>query len=200
MNREQFIQTYNFSLPKYDKTYSRLTPTQQDHSQFTQAAVLIGLVERENGLNVILTKRASHLKHHPGQICFPGGKYEQDDGNIEQTALREAEEEAGIINEQVELFGTLPPFPSVSRFIVKPVVGFVDSNYQPSIDTNEVHSLFEVPASFLFNQQNLKVHSIYRANRIIQLPALCYKQHFIWGMTAQIINMLQAQLSVLFAD
>lgn len=108
-----------------------------------KASVLIGFVERPTGLNVVLTKRAAHLKHHPGQISFPGGKYEESDGTLYQTAMRETREEIGIQEDQIEILGQLPELVTVSKFAVTPVLAFISPDYKTLIDANEVEEVLK---------------------------------------------------------
>ena len=162
-----------------------------------QASVLIGFVKRTTGLHVIFTRRAEHLKHHPGQISFPGGKFEEEDGCLQNTALREAHEEVGIRTHDVEIIGQLPPLMTVSQFTVTPIVAFVDPHYPIQTDPNEVAEVFEVPAHILLDPKQL--HSCQFEFRASQhcIFALTYQKHFIWGMTAQIIQAMQQQLILL---
>lgn len=118
---------------------------------FRKAAVLIGLVERRSGLHVIFTRRPMHLKHHPGQICFPGGKYESQDHSLYQTAIREAREEIGIQQQHIELIGHLPELRTVSCFAVTPVIAFISPRYTPVPQQEEVEEIFEIPASYVLN-------------------------------------------------
>ncbi|WP_136484904.1 CoA pyrophosphatase [Vibrio sp. H11] len=160
-----------------------------------KASVLIGFVERPQGLSVVLTKRAEHLKHHPGQISFPGGKYEDGDGTLYQTAMREAQEEIGIEQHQIDILGQLPELVTVSQFAVTPVVAFIASDYQTRIDCNEVEEVFEVPADFLLDQRRLFSDTFQIKNAAHRVFAIPYKHHFIWGVTAQIIQSLQKHIS-----
>jgi 8-oxo-dGTP pyrophosphatase MutT (NUDIX family) len=194
MDKFDFLTRFQLNQPVeyHEQSLMRLRGYSQDAMR--RAAVMIGCVERENGLNVILTKRASHLRHHPGQISFPGGKHEEFDQALSDTALREVHEEIGIPRSKVTVIGQLPALMTVSRFLVTPVIALVDSSYQTEIDYNEVDYAFEVPASHLFDIQQLysqvfefKDHS----HRVFAIP---YKHHFIWGVTAQIIQALQLQL------
>ena len=156
-----------------------------------QAAVVVGLVERDNGLNVIFTKRAAHLKHHPGQVSFPGGKYEQSDPTLQHTALRELQEETGIVKEQVKVIGQLPALNTISKFSVTPVVALIDPDYQPKIDRNEVDSIFEVPAEYVFDQANLHSHLVNFKQVKHRVFAMPYEDQLIWGVTAQIVQSMQ---------
>lgn len=160
-----------------------------------KASVLIGFVERPTGLNVVLTKRAAHLKHHPGQISFPGGKYEEGDGTLYQTAMREAREEIGISEDQIQILGQLPELVTVSKFAVTPVLAFISPDYRSLIDKNEVEEVFEVPADFLLDRRQLFSNTFQIKNTPHRVFAIPYKHHFIWGMTAQIIQSLQKHLN-----
>ncbi|MBY7787900.1 CoA pyrophosphatase [Vibrio fluvialis] len=160
-----------------------------------KASVLIGFVERPTGLNVVLTKRAAHLKHHPGQISFPGGKYEESDGTLYQTAMRETREEIGIQEDQIEILGQLPELVTVSKFAVTPVLAFISPDYKTLIDANEVEEVFEVPADFLLDRRQLFSNTFQIKNSRHRVFAIPYKHHFIWGMTAQIIQSLQKHIN-----
>lgn len=160
-----------------------------------KASVLIGFVERTNGLNIVLTKRAQHLKHHPGQISFPGGKYEKSDGNLFNTAIREAEEEIGIRADDISTFGQLPEIVTITKFSVTPVMAFINPQYQPKIDPNEVEEVFEVPADHLLDKSKLYTGVFQVKNQPHRIFAIPYQRHFIWGMTAQIIQALQRHIN-----
>ena len=92
------------------------------------------MIKRPDGLNLIFTERALHLRHHPGQISFPGGRYESSDLSLQQTALRETEEEIGILPCQVSLFGSMPELPTISGFVITPFLGFVDNDHTLLVD------------------------------------------------------------------
>ncbi len=160
-----------------------------------KASVLIGFVEREHGLNIVLTKRAEHLRHHPGQITFPGGKFEESDVNLYNTAIREAEEEVGIRSQDIETFGELPEIVTISRFRVTPIMAFINSDYQATIDPNEVEEVFEVPAEHLLDKDKLYTGVFQVKSQPHRIFAIPYQRHFIWGMTAQIIQALQRHLA-----
>ncbi|KXF82211.1 CoA pyrophosphatase [Enterovibrio coralii] len=168
----------------------------QADAEYRPAAVAIALAERNGELQVLLTKRAMHLKHHPGQISFPGGKVENTDTDIVETAIREMEEEIGVTAKREDLLGTLAPLPTVSGYLVTPVIMFVDADYHPVIDSNEVDSLFEVPlAQFLRRDAITKQPFLVRGNTY-HIYAMCFEQHLIWGVTAQILHALSQQLSL----
>lgn len=197
MTITEFYRRFNFNTPvNYDPQCLERLVKAGTNDQLRPAAVLIGLVERGNRLHVILTKRAAHLKHHPGQVSFPGGKYEDSDINLAHTAIRETFEEIGIPTDKIELVGTLPALPTISRFAVTPFIARVNQDYQAKIDHNEVAEVFEVPASFLFQPKNLFHHHFQLRTSRHKIFALPYQHHFIWGVTAQIIDALQRQLDI----
>lgn len=194
MNKSQLVRNFSLNLPVayHNESLKRFAGIEKEGLR--KAGILIGCVERENGLNVILTRRAAHLKHHPGQVAFPGGKHEKFDHSLIHTAIREADEEIGIPESKIQVLGTLPELVTISNFLVTPVVALISNDYEAKLDTNEVESIFEIPASHLFDiqQLNSQVFKINDVNhRVFAIP---YKEYFIWGVTAQIIQALQLQL------
>lgn len=154
----------------------------------TKAAVLIPMIERENKLFVLLTQRASHLKHHPGQVSFPGGRFEQSDHSLAITALRETQEEVGIDADQIEIIGQLHNYQTVSKYIVTPFVGFVTADYQTTIDKNEVDDVFEVPWEFFLRRTNHHQLSVKRFGQQHDVHFMPFKNRFIWGTTAAMLH------------
>ncbi|AOW82720.1 CoA pyrophosphatase [Vibrio mimicus] len=193
ISRNEFIQQFQLNLPAAYHQESLLRVAHLTPDSLRKASVLIGVVERQQGLQVILTKRAAHLRHHPGQISFPGGKYEESDHSLQQTAKREAREEIGISEEKIHIVGQLPELVTVSQFAVTPILAFVEADYQIQLDHNEVDEVFEVPISFLLDRKKLYTGTFQLKNHRHRVFAIPYKQHFIWGMTAQIIQSLQKQ-------
>ena len=194
IDKTHLLQNFQFRLPTgyHKESLARLKWMKE--KSLRDAAVLIGFVERDDGLQVILTKRAAHLRHHPGQISFPGGKYEQEDIQLVNTALRETKEEVGIEDEHIHVFGQLPTLPTISQFNVTPFLAFVSPEYKTHIDPNEVESVFEVPANHILNPKKLystKFDLKRSSHRVFAIPD---RQHFIWGMTAQIIESMQKHI------
>lgn len=148
------------------------------------AAVLIPIIERGGSLAVLLTERSAALKHHAGQVSFPGGGMETHDEDISRTALREAHEEVGIHPDEVDIAGFLHPTLTITGFAVTPVIGFVSSEYSLQVDPEEVESAFEAPLDFLMDSRNA-VHSE-RDFRGTTFPVTTfhYRGHQIWGATA----------------
>lgn len=164
----------------------------QNPLEYRLAAVLIPLLMREQGLSVLLTERAADLQQHAGQISFPGGRVEPDDGSAVATALRESEEEIGLPHNRVEVLGELPEYRTGTGYQVTPVVGLIQPGFELRTDPGEVASVFEVPLDFLMNSAN-------HQRRLWQTPdgsvqrlfyAMPYQQHFIWGATAGMLRNL----------
>jgi len=153
------------------------------------AAVLIPIIERRAGLQVILTRRSSHLKHHPGQIAFPGGKVDQSDPSILDAALREADEEIGLSRELVEVLGTLPQHETVSAFQVTPFVGLVSDTFHPRPEVGEVDEIFEVPLNLFLDPRNFRIHPRVWFGVERRYFAVPYGPYYTWGATARILRM-----------
>ena len=151
------------------------------------AAVLIGLIEREAGLHVILTRRTEALRHHAGQISFPGGRIEESDRDPVAAALREAHEEIGLVPTHVEALGYLDSFLTITGFHVYPVVAKVSAEYIAKADPNEVDEIFEVPLEFVLNPGNAKLIEIEYRGKHRGIIEFQYQQYRIWGATASML-------------
>ncbi|MBB4012212.1 CoA pyrophosphatase [Niveibacterium umoris] len=166
------------------------TATARDGSALTAAAVLVPLVVRPFGLQVLLTRRTAHLHHHPGQISFPGGRIEPDDASPESAALRETEEETGLTPASVEILGEMSEFDTSTGFRVTPVVGVVRPPLALRPDPFEVAEVFEVPFSFLLDRANHQRHEVFWRGRWRHYWAMPWGDYYIWGATAGILRAL----------
>jgi 8-oxo-dGTP pyrophosphatase MutT (NUDIX family) len=158
------------------------------------ASVLVPLVERGPELRVILTRRAARLKHHPGQVAFPGGKQEPGDPTALDAALREAREEIGLMPAQVEVLGAFDLHETVTNFRVTPFVGLVAAGFAPVADRAEVDEVFEVPLGFLLAPSNFQVHGRHWQGVWRRYHAIPYGPHYIWGATARILKTLAERM------
>ena len=163
-----------------------------------RAAVLVPIVQRPEGLTVLLTQRTAHLNNHGGQISFPGGGAEELDSSSIETALRETEEEIGLARRHVEIIGVLPDHVTASSYLVTPVIGLVTPPFELVAESNEVAEIFEVPLSFLMdgmNHQRMSFELPEGAGRR-SFYAMPYERFFIWGATAgmlrNLFNLLRA--------
>ncbi len=159
------------------------------------AAVLIPLIEREQGITVLLTRRTAHLNNHPGQISFPGGRVDEGDHSPVGTALREAHEEVGIAAEKTEIIGGLPQRDTVTGFMVVPVIGFIDPQTTFVADEFEVAELLEVPLDFLLERDNYRQESIFYKGKERAFWEIVFGKHRIWGATAGILMDFAKQLN-----
>ena len=158
------------------------------------AGVLIPVMERDTGLSVLLTQRSAELKHHAGQISFPGGRMEEHDQDIVHTALRETHEEVGIPPEVITLVGYLPPMPTITGYAVTPVVGLVAEDIPLRIDRTEVEYAFEVPLSFLLDSRNERALEREYQGRRVPTVEFHFEGEQIWGATAHILVELRKRL------
>lgn len=154
------------------------------------AAVLIPVVDRPGGAGIVLTKRSSALKHHPGQIAFPGGKVEERDPDCVAAALREAQEEIALGPDQVQVIGTLPPHETVTGFQVTPVLSIVSPTYVPRPDPSEVAEVFEAPLAHVLDPANYRVESRFWRGQRRYYFAVPWGPYYIWGATARMLRAL----------
>lgn len=154
------------------------------------ASVLVPLVERGARLDLILTRRAARLAHHPGQVAFPGGKQDPSDASPLAAALREADEEIGLDPAGVQILGALDPHETVTFFNVTPFVGLVPPDFRPVSDPAEVAEVFEVPLDFALDPANLQVHRRRWQGQVRAYYAIPYGPHYIWGATARMLKAL----------
>ena len=158
------------------------------------AAVLVGIMDDTNGARVILTKRASHLKHHPGQIAFPGGKQEAFDLTLEATVLREAFEEIGLDPALVRPIGRLPSHETVTGFEMTPILAAV-AHFTPIPDPGEVEEVFTVPLSHLLNPMRYAVERRLWRGQWRAYYTIPFGPYYIWGATARILRGLAERVT-----
>lgn len=168
---------------------------QSPKTELRAAAVLIPLVATASGIEVILTKRASHLKHHPGQIAFPGGKKDPEDLSLVATALREAHEEIGLLPRSVEVVGKLPAHNTVTNFEMTPIIGIIKGAADISPSEGEVSEVFRVPLSHLSDTSNYQVQSRRWRGVWRSYYAVPYGPYYIWGATARVLFGLADRMS-----
>lgn len=152
------------------------------------AAVLVGLVTAPGGPRVILTKRASHLRHHPGQISFPGGRQDDTDLDLAATALREAQEEIGLPIANVEMLGALPVHETVTGFCVTPFLARIPSEFAAQPAPDEVAEVFSVPLAYLINPNSYRVERRVWRGTWRNYYIVPWGPYYIWGATARILR------------
>ncbi len=159
------------------------------------AAVLIALQDTTDGLYLILTKRNSALKHHPGQIAFPGGKVDPGDDGPIGAALRESHEEIGLEAANVQVMGTLPAHETVTGFSVTPVLGRVLADFTPVREAGEVDEVFAIPFAHVMDLDRYQIQSrLWRGGprRYFVVP---YGPYYIWGATARMLRALAERMA-----
>lgn len=165
-----------------------------DYEGLRAAAVLIPLIEREEGVSVLLTRRSDTMRRHRGQIAFPGGGIDPGE-TVWQAALREAEEEVGLDRALVALAGLSTPFKTLTGFHVTPVVGFVDPAFVARPNPDEVAEVFEAPFDFLMDaanhQRELRQFSVGPERWVYSIT---HNERVIWGITAAITRDLYGRL------
>jgi 8-oxo-dGTP pyrophosphatase MutT (NUDIX family) len=151
------------------------------------AAVLVPIIDEPGELLVLLTQRTLELKNHAGQISFPGGRKEQIDHSLKETALRETYEETGIKPEQINMIGNLPPVESRTGFLVMPFIGLITPPLELKIDPLEVAAVFTAPLDFLLDPNNQKQEIFIHQGKQMPLYSIQFQEHKIWGLTAKIL-------------
>lgn len=159
------------------------------------AGVLIGIDVTGPDPRLLLTKRSSRLKHHPGQIAFPGGKQDDSDADVTAAALREAEEEVGLPRDQARVLGTMPAHETVTSFLVTPVVALIEAPFDVRPEPGEVDEAFTVPLFHVLNPANYQVQSRrWRGSRRYYFT-VPYGPYYIWGATARMLRAFAERMS-----
>jgi 8-oxo-dGTP pyrophosphatase MutT (NUDIX family) len=168
------------------------------------ASVLVPLVQRQDGLHVLLTRRTDHLHDHAGQISFPGGRRDEGDADDVATALRETEEEVGLARRHIEIIGRLPIYTTVTHYLVTPVVGLVQPDFELALDHFEVAEAFEVPLAFLMSPAHHRRHRFEFGGQSRQFLSMPWQRegrdYFIWGATAAMLRNFYGFLAAEAAD
>jgi 8-oxo-dGTP pyrophosphatase MutT (NUDIX family) len=178
--------------------------TQAASPGLAPASVLVPLVQRPDGLHVLLTQRTDHLRDHAGQIAFPGGRVEPEDADAVAAALREAEEEIGLPPSAVDVIGRLPHYATITNYIVTPVVALVRPPFTLRLDAYEVAEAFEVPLQFLMTPAHHQRHEFELQGQRRQFLSMPWdgragdgrpRRYFIWGATASMLRNLYGFLA-----
>lgn len=159
------------------------------------ASVLIPVQMVAGYAQLILTKRSARLKHHPGQIAFPGGKQDESDANPAAAALREAHEEIGLPPGLVQVLGELPTHETVTGYVITPVLGFVRDSFDEKPEAGEVDEIFLVPLDHVINPANFRIEARRWQGRRRYYYAVPFGPYYIWGATARILRALAERVA-----
>ena len=151
-----------------------------------EAAVLIALVRRPDGLSILYTERSPDLRSHSGQIAFPGGKIDPTDIDAADAALREASEEVALERNEAELIGFLPRYYTGTNYIITPVVAVVTPARPFIPNPSEVRSVFEVPLDILMRDESYSTYHIKRRGQEHTTWQIPHGGLVIWGITANL--------------
>ena len=157
---------------------------------YTRAAVLIPLFLESNRWKVLFTMRSNNVQDHKGQVSFPGGAFEKVDQNLEETALRETEEEIGISKGNIRILGCMRAFNSISNYRITPFVGVINYPFQIKLETDEVDRIFSLDLDWLSNPKNYTERDYTRSNGSTE-KVLFYSEingNLVWGITARIMT------------
>ena len=155
---------------------------------FSHAAVLVPLFRKGEDCHLLFTKRSHQVKYHKGEISFPGGVVDEEDSELERTALREAFEEIGLKAEDVQIIGVLDDIVTITEFIVTPIVGLFPYPYPFKVSEVEIAELIEVPLTSLLGENCFSEREIIRGTQKELVYAYQYESHIIWGATARILK------------
>jgi 8-oxo-dGTP pyrophosphatase MutT (NUDIX family) len=159
-----------------------------EHLPFSHAAVLVPLFKKGEGCHLLFTKRSEEVKYHKGEISFPGGVVDEQDAELEETALREAFEEIGLQKSDVQIIGLLDDTVTRTEFIVTPIVAFFPYPYPFKISEVEIAELIEVPLASLLDEESFGEREIIREGRKEIVYSYQYGKYTIWGATARILK------------
>lgn len=161
-----------------------------DDLPYPRAAVLVPFFQKGEACHLLFTKRSDQVKHHKGQISFPGGVFDREDESLAQTALRESFEEVGLRPSDVHLIGSLDDIITTTKFIVTPFVGLFPYPYPFRVSEVEIAELIEVPLSCLLKRDALGQTVVREQDHERIVDAYRYGRHTIWGATARILKQL----------
>ena len=199
--RDRLLKCFDFPAPQPSRHYN--TGDQRDDlldsakNDLIDASVLIPIIDRPQGLSILFTQRSQNLKHHPGQVSFPGGRAELNDQDAIATALRECHEEIGLRPERVNILGRLETCLTGTGFKVTPIVGLVEEPLALQLALDEVSEIFEVPLPLLLENNRYRTDCVELPNGESRTFYIFdYPERYIWGATAKMLvnlrNLLQS--------
>ncbi|MBM7073628.1 CoA pyrophosphatase [Shewanella sp. 202IG2-18] len=195
MNKQEFKERLLLSPQPENADRFCIPDSVAHYKKYRESAVLIPAHEKNGEIHLLFTQRPFHLKHHPGQVCFPGGKISECDQSYFHTALRETEEEIGITSNNIEILGSLPVQHTYTGFKVFPVIALINDLSSLKLDPNEVSRCFSIPISEFFNALNRSEIRTSQQGIEYEVLVLHSQGEYIWGITASIIDVLVRKVS-----
>ncbi len=176
------------------KTLDKILHNRRKHRvsirNFTLSAVLVPVFEKNNEDYLLFTMRNQNVRHHKGEICFPGGVYDKKDHFLLNTALRETEEEIGLKPEDVLVLGELDDLMTPTYFRINPFVARIPYPYPFKINEKEIDCLIEVPLRYFMDEKHLELKKVTIEGDEVEIPFYHWKKHTIWGATGRIVRQL----------
>ncbi|MGD0232076.1 MAG: CoA pyrophosphatase [Syntrophorhabdales bacterium] len=177
-------------IPLLKRKLSAYRPSELQSDPTIRASVLIPIVVNGADIDILLTKRTTTVKYHKGEISFPGGMYEEDDGETMRTAIRECGEEIGVRPDDIEVMGRLDDLKTVTGFVITPYVGFIPYPYDFALNPDEVRYLVCLPFSYLMTYEP-KMERAEHEGKVLHVPAIYYGGERIWGATCRLLLQLR---------
>lgn len=176
------------------KTLDKILHNRSKHKltlkNFKPSAVLVPVFEK-NGEDILLfTQRNQKVRHHKGEICFPGGTYDPKDHFLLNTALRETEEEIGLKAEDILILGELDDLITPTSFRINPFVARIPYPYPFQINEKEIDCLIEIPLMHFMDEKNLELRKVTFEGEEVEIPFYHWEKHTIWGATGRIVRQL----------
>ena len=153
-----------------------------------EAGVMVILFEKDGEYWLILNRRTRKVEHHKGEICFPGGRKDNKDKDLTETALRETREEMGIAGQNISILGVLNKTETTTGYLITPTVGLISYPYQYDVQNDEVEDVIEFPLSALFREDCTRYEAKLINDRVVMQPAYQYCGNVVFGATARILE------------
>ncbi|MDE5423827.1 CoA pyrophosphatase [Ancylomarina sp. DW003] len=204
-NIDQFVEDFIFEFQKGlpgAEAQKKMSPSLRNHSHNTNdpslardSSVLILFYQKGNKIYFPLIKRTNGGHRHSGQISLPGGKFELSDKNLVDTAIRETEEELGLLRDRIQIIGPITGlYIPISNFQVQPIVAFYEGLPEFKADSFEVYKVIETDIQELFKAENKKIKTLHKNGFDIRAPFYQVQEHMLWGATAMIVSELEELL------
>lgn len=176
------------TITEIQRALSQTPKKSLDDPSLAPAGVLLLVYPKNGEYCVLLNKRSDAVEDHKGEIAFPGGRMDEADGTVLETALREAHEEMGIAPQDVGVLGELDDVPTISNYLISPFVGTIPQSYDFKPDSDEVAEVLEAPISALRDERNHRDVVRLVDGRPINTPAYAYEGHLVFGATASVLT------------